>query len=77
MAVAVALPFRKRKTIPLEAKPVLIWGWFRLFLGLTQMMAASGAILSFFEQGLVWQTCSLLGVGLGVSAFSRWLYRNH
>jgi hypothetical protein len=75
MPVVIALPFRKRKISSDETRNVVVWGWFRLFLGLTQMMMASAAILSFFARGMVWQTCVLAGLGLGTSILSRWLYR--
>lgn len=75
MPVAIALPLRRRKASSDGTRNVLVWGWFRLFLGLTQMLTASGAILSFFARGMVWQTCFLVGLGLGTSFLSRWLYQ--
>lgn len=75
MPAALVVPFRKSKGLQPEAKHNLIWGWFRLVLGLTQMSAAAAAILTFFAVGLEWRTWALMGIGLSASVLSRWIYR--
>ncbi len=75
MPAGLLLPYRKRKPLEPEVKHNLVWGWFRLLLGMTQMMGASAAILSFFAVGLNWHTWVLLGIGLTASIISRCLYR--
>lgn len=57
-----------------DASRPFLWGWFRLFLGLSQMALVSGSLGSLFVVGLHPITIGLVSAATILTLLSRVLY---
>jgi hypothetical protein len=57
-----------------DARQRFLWGWFRLFLGLSQMALVSGSLGSLFVVGLHLITIGLACAATILTLLSRALY---
>lgn len=54
---------------------IFIWGWLRIFLGITQTVLAATGVLMFFTVGSRPMTLIVVGGALTATIISRLLYK--